>query len=314
MVNQTLESYLVTAVISLALISIGIIVQSFEISKPIFYVINKLVLWVMLPAVVFISIAWQGLDQIRGLAPVVALAFVGFGVCFFLAIAASSMMHVGKKMGAAVAMNSAFMNVTYLGLPVVYAIFGTSGAMAAASIYAMIIGVLHLTLGVAFVTSSTGKKASARSISYGVLTFPAAFVLIIALLFVGLRGMPPTAIRTSLDFIAKPSFALMLLLVGYQMPIVNPRKYAPALTVTGIIRLLICPLITYACIILFGLSVTSTFAKTALIMAAMPPAVFNVYLAHNFKLDLKLYGTIVLYLTFISLFLALPLMMIILGF
>jgi len=314
LVNQTLESYLVTAAISLALVSIGISAQSFEISKPIFYVINKLVLWVMLPAVVFISIAWQGLDQIRGLAPVVALAFVGFGVCFFLAIAASSMMHVGKKMGAAVAMNSAFMNVTYLGLPVVYAILGTPEAMAAASIYAMIIGVLHLTLGVAFVTSSTGKKAGARSISYGVLTFPAAFVLIIALLFVGLRGMPPTAIRTSLDFIAKPSFALMLLLVGYQMPLVNPRKYAPALTVTGIIRLLICPLITYACIILFGLSVTGSISRTALIMAAMPPAVFNVYLAHNFKLDLKLYGTIVLYLTFISLFLALPLMIVILGF
>jgi len=314
LVNQTLESYLVTAAISLALISIGISAQSFKISKPIFYVINKLVLWVMLPAVVFISIAWQSLDQIRELAPVVALAFVGFGICFFLAIAASHTMHIGKKMGAAVAMNSAFMNVTYLGLPVVYAIFGTSGAMAAASIYAMIIGVLHLTLGVAFVTSSTGKKVSARAITYGVLTFPAAFVLIIALLFVGLEGMPPTAIRTPLDYIAKPSFALMLLLVGYQMPLVNPRKYAPALTVTGIIRLLICPLITYICIILFGLSVTNVFSKTALVMAAMPPAVFNVYLAHNFKLDLKLYGTIVLYLTFISLFLALPLMIVILGF
>ena len=311
MVNQTLESYLVTAVISLALISIGIIVQNFGISKPIFYVINKLVLWVMLPAVVFISIAWQSLDQIRELAPVVALAFVGFGICFFLAIAASSMMHVGKKMVAAVAMNSAFMNVTYLGLPVVYA---TSGSMAAASIYAMIIGVFHLTLGVAFVTSSTGKKVSARSISYGVLTFPAAFVLIIALLFVGLGGVPPFDIKTILNIIAKPSFALMLLLVGYQMPIVNPRKYAPALTVTGIIRLLICPLITYVCIILFGLSATTPFAKTALIMAAMPPAVFNVYLAHNFKLYQKLYGTIVLYLTFISLFLALPLMIVLLGF
>jgi hypothetical protein len=314
-VNPTLETYLATAVISLALIIIGIIAQNFEISKPIFYVINKLVLWVMLPAVVFISIAWQSLDKIRGLAPVVALAFVGFGVCFFLAIAASSAMRIGKKIGSAVAMNSAFMNVTYLGLPVVYVISGgTSEAMAAASIYAMIIGVLHLTLGVAFVTSSTGKKVSGRAITYGVLTFPAAFVLIIALLFVGLGGIPPTIMKTALDIIAKPSFALMLLLVGYQMPIVNPRKYASALTVTGIIRLLICPLLTYICIILFGLGVTNIPSKTALIMAAMPPAVFNVYLAYNFKLDTKLYGTIVLYLTLISLFLALPLIMIILGF
>jgi predicted permease len=312
-VNPTLESYLVTAAISLALISIGISAQSFKISKPIFYAINKLVLWVMLPAVVFSSIAWQSLDQILGLTAIIVLALIGFGACFFLAIAASSAMHIGKKMGSGVAMNSSFMNVTYLGLPVVYAILGAPG-MAAASIYAMIIGVLHLTLGVAFVTSATGKKASARSIIYGVLTFPAAFVLIIALLFVGLRGIPPTGMRTILDLIAKTSFALMLLLVGYQMPLVNPRKYASALTVTGIIRLLICPLITYICILLFGLSVTGISSKTALIMAAMPPAVFNIYLAHNFKLDLKLYGTIVLYLTFVSLFLALPLMIVILGF
>ena len=314
MVNLTLETYLVTSAISLALISIGISAQSFGISKPIFYVINKLVLWVMLPAVVFSSIAWQSLDQILGLAKVIALAFVGFGICFFLAIAASHKMYVSRKIGAAVTMNSAFMNVTYLGLPVVYAVFGTFEAMAAASMYAMIIGVLHLTLGVAFVTSSTGKKVSGHAIAYGVLTFPAAFVLIIALLFVGLGGRPPAELITPLNYLAKPSFALMLLLVGYQMPLVNPRKYTSALTVTGIIRLLICPIVTYACIILFGLGVTGTVSRTVMVMAAMPPAVFNVYLAHNFKLDLKLYGTIVLYLTFVSLFLVLPLMMVILGF
>jgi len=40
----------------------------------------------------------------------------------------------------------------------------------------------------------------------------------------------------------------------------------------------------------------------------MPPAIFNIILAYNFKLDLKLYGAMVFYSTFVSLFVALPIM------
>lgn len=177
----------------------------------------------------------------------------------------------------------------------------------------MAIGIMHLTFGVALATSATGKKVSVREIVLGVLTFPAAFVLIVALLFAFLAH-PPYSIQPAFDYLAKPSFFLMLLLVGYQIPLVNPRKYARPLATVSIIRFVVCPLATWLAISVFGWAWAIQTTKPALIMAAMPPAVFNVIIAHKFKLDLKLYGALVFYLTIVSLFVALPLLMYVFGF
>lgn len=310
--NPTLEDYLRTAILTLVLLGVGIALQRVKAAKPVFRVINLLIIWVMLPAIVFSSIAYQSPTWILGAA--LPLAFVGLGVCFILSMGIARTMHLDKKASAAMILNASFMNVTYLGLPIVYALFGPAG-LGPASLYAMAIGVMHLTFGVALATSAAGKKVSPRSIVLGVLTFPAAFALIVALLFVGFRALPPTDMKTVLDYLAKPSFFLMLLFVGYKMPPINPRKYLSSLATVGIIRSLICPIVTYFCIIVLpGVEIGGPIAKPALIMAAMPPAVFNMVIANKFKLDLKLCGALVFYLTLVSLFLVLPLIVYLFGF
>lgn len=276
-------------------------------------------MWIFLPAVVFGSIAWQSPTKILGYA--VPLAFVGLGVCFLLSMGLAKMMRFNREVGAAVILNSSFMNVTYLGLPIVYALIGFQAQigikyMGVASLYAMAIGITHLTLGMALAASARGKKVGARRIVLGVLTFPAAFVLIVALLFAFLRAPPPSDIQPVFGYMATPAFFLMLLLVGYQMPLVNPRKYTGALVTTGIVRFIVCPLITCVAILALGLSITEIggTARPALIMATMPPAVFNIIFASKYKLNMKLYGALVFYLTIISLFVALPLLIYFLGF
>jgi len=307
-VKQTLEEYLRTIVITLALLGTGMALQRLKVARPFFYFVDRLVILVLLPAVVFGSIAWQTPTKILGAA--VPLAFIGLGVCLVPLLFVAGSMRFDKKESTAIILNSAFMNVTYLGLPLVYILGGDMGP---ASLYAMAIGIMHLTFGLVLLSSAAKKKTSLRKIALRVLTFPAAFVLIVALLFAFL-GPPPSGIKPAFDYLSKPSFVLMLLYVGYKLPLVNPRKYLRPLAVVGIFRFAVCPLVTYLGILAFGLELTGLTAKPALIMAAMPPAVFNIVLAHEFKQDLKLYGTIVLYLTIVSLFVALPLMMFIFGF
>jgi len=313
-VKNTLGGYLGTAILTVVLLGIGAAAQRVWVARPFFRVIDKLALWVLLPAIVFTSIAYRTIPEIRGLAAAVLFAFVGLGVCFVLSVIVASAARMDRKMTTAVTMNASFMNVTYLGLPIVYALVGEQG-MAPASLYAMAIGVLHLIFGVALASSAAGKKLSARPIILGVLTFPAAFAAIVSLLFVGFKAPPPfrTEMQTALGYLIKPSTVLFLLLVGYYMPIVNPRKYLSPLATAGTIRLLVCPLVTFACMALLGLELGEITPRPALIMSVMPPAVFNVYLAHRFKLDLKLYGAAVFYLTLISLFIALPLMAYLVG-
>jgi predicted permease len=210
-------------------------------------------------------------------------------------------------------MNSSFMNVTHLGLPMVYGILG-AGALAPATFYAMIVGILNITLGTALASSVKKKRISVRDLSMRVITFPAVFALFVALLFVGFGALPHAEIMTALEYITKPAFVLMLLLVGYEMPFVNPKKHGLNLGIVGTLRLIICPLVTFACMGALGLGLLDKTPKPSLIMAIMPPAVFNIILAHNYKLNMEEYGAMVFYLTFVSVFLALPLMMLLLGF
>lgn len=278
------------------------------LTRPVFRLLNVAILWAMLPIVVFVSIARYSWGDILAFGNTAILAFASLGVCFVLAVVVSTLMHHDRKTTIAVTLNSAFMNVTYLGLPLVYAMVGISG-LGPASLYAVVIGVPNLALGVALASGAAKRHVSARFVFENVLIFPATIALITAMLFVGF-GASLTVEKYGLfdNYLAKPFFALMLLFVGYQMPIVDPRKYASKLATVGVIRFLVGPLVTFALIAVLGLRITDFSTKPSLIQAIMPPAVFNIFLAYNFKLDLKLYGAIVFYLTLISLFVALPLM------
>ncbi|HDI12859.1 MAG: hypothetical protein DRN83_04265 [Hadesarchaea archaeon] len=318
MPETTLETILEATVYILGLVFAGFIVRIIsarvksieQITKLCFRYLNIFVLWGALPAVVFVSIARYSLAQIIGFGNAIFLASVGLGVCFISPIVISHIAKDSKETTIALVMNSAFMNVSYLGLPVIYALLGTEG-LGPAALYAMTIGVLHLIFGIAMASHASKKQLSLGTLVEHVITFPAAFALIVALLFVGFGAPIPTVVRNFFDaYLAKPFFALMLVVVGYQMHIVNPRKYLGALSMVGAIRFLVSPLVTYLGIVMLGLSVaTDITPKPALIQSVMPPAIFNLILAYNYKLDLKLYGALFFYLTLISLFIALPVLL-----
>lgn len=311
--KPTPGDYLTPALYAFGLIIAGVVIRYIKIlrpiTKPAFRLLNVGILWVMLPTVVFVSIARYSLDQILGFGNAAVFAFVGLGVCFVLAGGLSTLMRHDRKTTIAVTLNSSFMNVTYLGLPMVYAMVGIGG-LGPASLYAVSIGIPHLVLGVALASSAGKRRVSLRFVLENVLIFPATIALITALLFVGFHAHLWDVARNTFDvYLAKPFFALMLLFVGYQMPLVNPRKYLSKLATVGAIRFLVCPLVVLALIGMAGLSVATDISpKPSLIQAMMPPAVFNFFLAYNFKLDLKLYGAMVFYLTLFSLFVALPIM------
>ena len=262
----------------------------------------------MLPIIVFVSIARYSLDYFLSISTAAILAFASLGTGFVLAVVISNIMNLDRKTTIAITLNSAFMNVTYLGFPLVYAMLGIA-ALGPASLYAVVISVPNLALGVALASAASKKHVNAGFVIENVLIFPATIALIAATLFLGFNAQLPSVLSDTFDiYLAKPFFALMLVFVGYQMPIVDPRKYKSKLATVGVIRFLVSPLVTYGLMIAMGLTIRDATSKPSLILAIMPPAVFNIFLAHNFNLDRKLYGAIVFYLTIISLFIVLPLM------
>ena len=316
---KTAENFFSAALYVFLIVLLGIAIRVFtrrvnflKFLKPIadygFKILNLLAIWVMLPIVVFVSISRYTLNEILGFGNAFVLAFFGLGVCFVASVAISRFSGDNRKTIVAIVLNSSFQNVTFLGFPVIYALLGPGG-LGPAALYAIGISVPHLVMGVMLASSAARKKITPGLVIGNVVTFPAGFALIVALLFVGFGAPLPTIARDFFDInLAKPFFALMLLLVGYQMPIVNPMKYIKDLTMVSGMRFIVAPLVTYALIMALGLSLADITPKPSMILSIMPPGIFNFILAWNYKLDLKMYGALIFYTTLLSLFIVLPIM------
>ncbi|MFN4133164.1 MAG: AEC family transporter [Candidatus Hadarchaeales archaeon] len=279
-----------------------------------FNFLNVFAMWCILPVVVFFSIARFSPGMISGFVNAAILAILGCASCFVSSVAISHVAKDDRGTTIALALNSAFMNVTYLGFPVVYSLLGPS-ALGPAAIYAVGVGVPHVIFGTVLMSSVTKRKITAKDLVLNILTFPAAFALIVALLFVLFNANVPSSILNVFDsYLTLPFFLLLLLLVGYLTPIVRPRKYREDLITVGVMRFLLCPLITYLAVFALGLAFTKEYytPKPSLIQSAMPPAVFNVLLASHYKHEQERYGAVVFYLTLLFLFVVFPVISVVL--
>ncbi|MEM2878501.1 MAG: hypothetical protein QXG10_03015 [Candidatus Hadarchaeales archaeon] len=275
--------------------------------RPFFRALMGFAVWCILPVVVFFSIARYSINEILGFGNAFLMAFISMGVCFIFAYLISHYRNYDRRTTVALVLNAAFMNVTHLGLSAVYALLGPD-FLGPASLYAMGVGILNLVFGVALASSASKTRVSIGSLMETVVTFPAAFALIVAMLFVWFRAPVPDPLINIFDsHLTKPFFFLMLVVVGYQMTVVRPSKYLGMLTEIGFIRFVISPLVVILSVVALGLSFRSDLTPLpSLIQSVMPPAVFNIVLAVHYRLDTKLYSAMMFYSTLISLFIVLP--------
>ena len=300
------------ALIVLVPLTIGILARYLKFPKIVFKSMYLLVLWVAMPALVFGVVAVKHAN-VFDLGAAAILALIGLAVTAVLSSFITGDYKMNKERSTAIFLNSCFMNYTFVGLAVVYAVLpGVRDALGIASMYAVAMGIAHLTVGVALAASSGRKKVSPREVALSILTFPAAFALIVALIFVAFNVGFSVQHQSLVDMFTLPVLILMLLAAGYQMPMFDPRKYMDVIAIVGAIRLIICPVFTFFAILLLGYTATPV-ANTSMILAIMPPGIFNLILAQKFGLDLKMYGAIIFYLTIASLFVALPWMVILLN-
>lgn len=296
------------AVLILVPLAIGISARYFNFLETAFDFTYKLVVLLILPILVFGAVAVERPPGILSFGAIPAIAIIGLGVTSVVAVAVSRIANLSKEKSTEIFINASFMNYTFLGLAVVQSIVGTDG-VARASVFAVTVGVIHLTIGIALTKSSAGKNVSASEILHDILSFPAVFALIVALLFVGFEAGTPywEMARAGMSKYANVASFIMVLVAGYKMRIPRLKKFLSPVLSVGFIRLLIGPLVTFAAIEILGIS--RNISQVLLLMSVMPPGTFNIILAERFDLDLEAYGSIIFYLTLVSLFVAVPLVL-----
>ncbi len=306
-----ITSMIKPALLILVPLTLGVTCKKFNLFEPILEKLYQIVVIIILPALVFGAVAVQRPPGILSFGPISALALIGIGVTSIVAVIGAYLLGLDREKSTEIFINAAFMNYTFLGLAVVQSVLG-AGALGKASIYAVTVGVIHLTIGLVLTKISAGKEVGAKEIITDILSFPAAFALIVAILFVVFEAGVPfwNLARSGYDNYANLASFLMVLATGYKMEIGSFRKHLSTILGVGSIRLVLAPIVTLVAITVFKITETvgNITSEVALILSIMPPGVFNIILAERFDLDIESYGSTVFYLTIISLFVGMPIL------
>jgi predicted permease len=274
----------------------GAALRKLGVLRSVFELLRVFTTWIILPLIAFVYVGSLLPTQVATLWGAVMAAVMGVAACFFASCFFVS--RLPKEEGVALVLNSSFTNVAHLGLPVIYAKLG-SDFMPPAVLYAVTVAVLNLFLGTLLMHFLITRSPSLRQIFTQTFTFPAVVLLVLALLLVYLHAPLP---RDFSDFFTQrvfPVFFLLLLVqVGYHLRIEISRKYARHLPVVAVLRFILCPLVTLAICRLMELG--ASVVSSSFYLSMMPPAFFNLILAHSLNLDLRPYSLTVFVLTLLS--------------
>ncbi|MCS7131134.1 MAG: hypothetical protein NZ934_00155, partial [Hadesarchaea archaeon] len=91
-----LEGYATRIALLLILLGAGMAARRLKFLQPVFEIINAVVIWAMLPALIFSSITSQSL-RIHDYGSAILLAFLGLGFCFVISTIATSIRRLNRE-------------------------------------------------------------------------------------------------------------------------------------------------------------------------------------------------------------------------
>jgi malate permease and related proteins len=187
-----------------------------------------------------------------------------------------------------------FMNAGNYGLPVNLFAFGEP-ALAHASLFFVMMSILTYTVGV--VIASMGSYSLKESL-VGLRKVPAIYGVILAFLYSNLGLTLPLPVDRTVTLLSNAAIPSMLVLLGIQLQRARWNGYPKALALTGMMRLLVAPLLAMGISLLFGMS--GAARQAYILESAMPTAVFTTILATEYDLEPTFITTAVLMTTLIS--------------
>ncbi|KAK6020052.1 transporter, auxin efflux carrier family protein [Ostertagia ostertagi] len=265
---------------------------------------NRLVLYVFLPALVFrtvmdgtITRLFLEIPALAATGTLVSLA-AGFLIFHFLPIP-------GPTKGAMM-LGAAFGNVTYLGLPVLLGIFpGQADQVSEVSVlFEVTKSSLNLTLG-AMIAIAYGSQEpiTFRRTAYEALKLPPLWALVVAIVW-KLSGIPcPSLIMDTASILSVAVSGIMMLSLGMALRFSATPLMALAIPVSAI-KLALSPFVVFLAVAPFGL--TGVYSNAAILEAAMPSQLLSFIIAGKFKLDEETLAFVIMVDTILA-FVTLPL-------
>ena len=269
-------------------------------------VLARIVTDLCLPAMIFVSLAGQSV-RLNQLAP--ALVMLGLELtCIALAWIISVWLGFNKAQQGAVVFCSAFGSSTFLGYPIIIAMFPIKIEALTEAVLISEIGVGYpiFILGpilAAYFGSGKSDSKSKWSSSLGFFKSPVFFALIIGLLW-GVFRLPgkDNAFLAPMfqvcHVLASALTPMAILSVGLMFKLPNVRKILVALGIVILIKLLFKPLLAGSIAVL--LDFPKLWKDVLVLLAAMPPAVLGAVFLRRYGGDASLASALLLAASIVS--------------
>lgn len=248
--------------------------------------INRLVLHVLLPALIFKVIATAELDGLLYQVPLAAAA--GIGACLLAGWLVVRWLPLARPAQGALILACAFGNVTYLGLPALQGLHPDRATDMAKVAILCEVTVAPLNLLVGSLLALRFGDAEGRGLRQSlrqVLRLPPLWALAAALACKAFAVPVPAFLLHATGVLGGAVSGLMILALGMALRFERLQQPLP-FALVGAVKLLLSPLVVFAAARLLGMQAHGLEAVT--LEGAMPSQLLTLVVADRFRLDSRL--------------------------
>lgn len=255
-------------------------------------VLNQYILFVALPAMALyylpkIALSWDLLLP-------ASVAWIAFGLSFLLFNFLGKIYNWSKKLTGCLIITAGLGNTSFVGIPVIQALYGDEGLNTLIIIDLPGTFVALSTVGVLVATLYSNQKGTSDSILRKMFTFPPLLAFFVGLILMILKIDFPTAISDTFKQLSATISPIALISVGYQLKFKSYSKHFKFLFLGLSFQLLILPLVILT-LFYFVLGRTDLATKVCIIEAAMAPMITGSILASTYGLKPELSNMMVGY-------------------
>lgn len=254
-------------------------------------VVNRLVFWVFLPAILFVSVYETNLQEAFNF-PLVLFSTLGTTLVFLVSFFLVPKLEKKRDRCGVIIQGLIRGNEVYFGFPIVVSLIGAQylGLMSIVVAFAVLFYNGYSIFALEYFKGDTVDK---REISKNLITNP--FILAtIAAVIMNLVGLViPDVLMTGIRSLAGVATPLALFLLGASFNFTSTKGYLKEVIWTTIFRLIIIPGIVVVLSILLGFSSTETVIL--FVTFGVPTAVASYSIARQLDADYELASQIVVY-------------------
>jgi predicted permease len=271
--------------IPVCIIAGALLIRIKAFPKDSFKAINSLIIYVCLPALTLYYIPQIEISyQLIFPAAAIWIMFL-LAVIFF--ISAGKIFKWDKRTTGALILTGGLANTSFVGFPVLIALFGEEGLKIGVVIDQAGSFLVLSTLGIIVASIYSTGTFSLKKLIYNTLTYPSFIAFIISIVMLAF-GIKHNEISSSiLSKVGMPTIILALISVGMQLNIKLDKLLWKELVSGLAFKLLLAPLIIFA-LYLYVFKLNGLIFKVTIIETAMAPMVMGSVLASQFELNPKL--------------------------